>query len=307
MNYTKKWLSLVLALVLAIALAVPALAITFTWDMLKNGFDDDNDHHYNGNPVLAEEEAYTPETVSAAVQAFQRYWDDPRHSQAEKDDYNAFKEAIRGLEFKAHSFTDAPSSWYDKALNYVGATGKMNGVGGGRFDPQGTMTRAMAVTILWRMNGEPAAKAAAGFKDVPANAWYAKAVAWAVEQKITTGKSAAVFDPNAPVTREQMASFFSRLLFSYVDPNNPDYVRLKNLSPTNLRAILTTYFSDADQISEYALLHVAICREIKLVRGNADGSFAPLANITRAQGAQMLLNYYQLLIEMTLKKDSESE
>lgn len=296
MNYTKKWLSLVLALVLAIALAVPALALTFTWDMMKNGYDY-NGQHFNGNPVLAEEKAYTPETARAALKAFQAYQDKAAGSKEEKAAYETFKKAIKGLKFKTHTFKDAPSNWWNNALNYVCSTGKMNGVGGGRFDPNGTMTRAMAVTVLWRMNGEPAAKAAAGFKDVPANAWYAKAVAWAVEQKITTGKSASSFDPDSPVTREQMAAFFSRMILSLAgaDAN-------LNLNEAKMRAALADQYSDAAKISAYALDDVLICLELGIMKGNADGTFAPLANITRAQGAQMLLNYYDFLIDASFRE-----
>lgn len=287
MNYTKKWLSLVLALVLAIALAVPALAAEVTWnDMAKD------------NSVLAPEKAYTPESVKKALTAYSHYCDAPKGSQAEKDAYNKeFKPAIKGLVFKAHTFKDAPSNWWNNALNYVCSTGKMNGVGGGRFDPNGTMTRAMAVTVLWRMNGEPAAKAAAGFKDVPANAWYAQAVAWAVEQKITTGKSASSFDPDSPVTREQMAAFFSRMILSLAgaDAN-------LNLNEAKMRAALADQYSDAAKISAYALDDVLICLELGIMKGNADGTFAPLANITRAQGAQMLLNYYDFLIDASFRE-----
>ena len=162
MNRMKKLLSLALALVLALALTVPALAATATWEKMVEG-----------NSFLAPESAYTPESVQAALTAYQHYLDAPSGSQAEKDAYiNEFKPAILGLEFKPHTFNDAPSDWYDKALNFVFTTGKMNGVGQNLFAPQGTMTRAMAVTILWRMNGEPAPKTASGFSDVPAGEWY---------------------------------------------------------------------------------------------------------------------------------------
>ena len=109
MNHTKKWLSLVLALVLAIALAVPALAAEVTWnDMAKD------------NSVLAPEKAYTTESVKKALTAYSHYCDAPKGSQAEKDAYNKeFKPAIKGLVFKAHTFKDAPSNWWNNALNYV--------------------------------------------------------------------------------------------------------------------------------------------------------------------------------------------
>ena len=286
MNRMKKLLSLALALVLALALTVPALAATATWDKMVEG-----------NSVLAPESAYTPESVQAALTAYQHYLDAPSGSQAEKDAYiNEFKPAILGLEFKPHTFNDAPSDWYDKALNFVFTTGKMNGVGQNLFAPQGTMTRAMAVTILWRMNGEPAPKTASGFSDVPAGEWYADAVAWAVENNITNGKSESIFDPNAPVTREQMATFFSRMILALAGTTAPQ------ISEDALRSELGKHYSDAAGISPYALVHIAICLETGVMKGNADGTFAPQAPITRAQGAQMLLNYYNFLLSETFRK-----
>ena len=286
MNRMKKLLSLALALVLALALTVPALAAAATWEKMVEG-----------NSVLAPESAYTPESVQAALTAYQHYLDAPSGSQAEKDAYiNEFKPAILGLEFKPHTFNDAPSDWYDKALNFVFTTGKMNGVGQNLFAPQGTMTRAMAVTILWRMNGEPAPKTASGFSDVPAGEWYADAVAWAVENNITNGKSESIFDPNAPVTREQMATFFSRMILALAGTTAPQ------ISEDALRSELGKHYSDAAGISPYALVHIAICLETGVMKGNADGTFAPQAPITRAQGAQMLLNYYNFLLSETFRK-----
>ena len=275
-----------LALVLALALTVPALAAAATWEKMTQG-----------NSVLAPESAYTPESVQAALTAYQHYLDAPSGSQAEKDAYNnEFKPAILALQFKPHTFNDAPSDWYDKALNFVFSTGKMNGVGQNLFAPQGTMTRAMAVTILWRMNGEPAPKTASGFSDVPAGEWYADAVAWAMENKITNGKSATIFDPNAPVTREQMASFFSRMILAMAGQSG------LNLTEAQMRKALSNQYPDAAQISTYALEHVLICLETGVMKGNADKTFAPQAPITRAQGAQMLLNYYYFLLSETFRK-----
>lgn len=286
MRHMRKWLALALTLVLALALAVPALAVTATWERMADG-----------NSVLAPEAAYTPESVQAALAAYQKYLDAKSGSQAEKDAYNnEFKPAILALAFKAHAFTDAPrGQWFDKALDFVASTGKMNGVAPGVFDPQGTMTRAMAVTILWRMNGSPAPKSAANFTDVPAGEWYTDAVAWAVGNNITNGTSETTFSPNAPVTREQMATFFSRMILALAGQTAPQ------VPEAALRSELGKHYSDAASISSYALVHVAICLESGVMKGNADGTFAPAAPITRAQGAQMLMNYYYFLLEQTFR------
>ena len=287
MRQMKKWLSLALALVLALALALPAFAAEATWEKMVDG-----------NGVLEPQDAYTPASVQAALTAYQHYLDAPSGSQAEKDAYNnEFKPAILAMAFNAHTFTDAPrGQWFDQALDYVCSSGKMNGVAPGKFDPQGTMTRAMAVTILWRMNGEPAPKAAAAFSDVPAGQWFSDAIAWAVENGITNGTSKTTFAPNSPVTREQMATFFSRMILTLAGQSTD----LKYIESV-VRAQLARQYSDAAQISSYALGHILICLETGVMKGNADGTFAPAANITRAQGAQMLMNYYYFLLNQTFK------
>ena len=292
MQNMKKWLSIALVLVLTVALSAQAFALTFTWDMLKDGFDY-NGKHYNGNAVLFDEDAYTKEYVKKAVDAFQRYWD-ASSSEAPAIYNNEFKPAILSkMAFKPHTFTDAPSAWYDEALNFVCSTGQMNGVDEGKFDPQGELNRAMAVTILWRMNGSPAPKAAAGFADVAADAWYAESVAWAVEQKITDGTTDTTFSPTDSVTREQMASFFSRMVFALMGINPT----AKN--PAAIRADLAKYYNDVDLIHDYALAHVKVCYEYEIMQGSGDHIFDPLSSITRAQGAQMLMNYYYMLLKGT--------
>ena len=86
----------------------------------------------------------------------------------------------------------------------------MNGTGETAFEPAGTATRAMIVTMLWRMEGEPKAAGAAGFDDVEAGSWYEAAVGWASANKIVTGYDEKTFAPNDPVTREQLAAILFR-------------------------------------------------------------------------------------------------
>ncbi len=86
----------------------------------------------------------------------------------------------------------------------------MNGTGEKTFSPGLAGTRAMIVTMLYRMEGEPEVKANTSFRDVEAGSWYADAVSWAVENNITKGVSTTEFAPKADVTREQFATFLSR-------------------------------------------------------------------------------------------------
>lgn len=111
----------------------------------------------------------------------------------------------------AVSFSDvADNAWYAPAVEDVEARGLMEGVEDSRFQPEGTLTRAMVVTALWRMAGQPTAAAPVPFQDVPQDTWYAAAVAWAAENGAVKGFSPWVFGPDRPVTREQLAVIFYR-------------------------------------------------------------------------------------------------
>ena len=116
----------------------------------------------------------------------------------------------------------------------------MNGVGNGRFDPAGTTTRAMVVTMLWRLEGEPNATRSAGFLDIPADTWYTDSVAWAAENGIVTGYNASAFGPNDPVTREQLAVILYR------------YAQYKGQNTGKGVAALNG-FDDASQVSAWAV------------------------------------------------------
>ena len=101
------------------------------------------------------------------------------------------------------------SIWYEKAQNWAKEKGISDGT-----NPNGTINRAQMVTMLWRAMGQPAAGGSASFTDVPADSYYAQAVAWAVENGITAGVGGGRFDPNATCTRAQIATFLYRLYLS---------------------------------------------------------------------------------------------
>lgn len=108
-------------------------------------------------------------------------------------------------------FDDVPAdAWYALCVADVESRGLMNGTGEGKFGPDGTLTRAMLVTILWRLAGEPDPKAAPAFTDVETGQWYTDAVAWAAENQVVLGVGNNKFAPTDPVSREQMAVIFYR-------------------------------------------------------------------------------------------------
>ena len=111
--------------------------------------------------------------------------------------------AAAAIPASASPFSDVEDGrWSAASVRYALDNGYMKGVGDGKFDPDGTLTRAAAVTVLWRRQGEPEPDADSGFVDVPSDAWYADAVAWAKNAGVTCGVSDEYFDPSRPVTRE---------------------------------------------------------------------------------------------------------
>lgn len=173
-------------------------------------------------------------------------------------------------------FSDIPAkAWYAEAVDYAVEKKWMNGVGDGKFDPEGTMTRAMLVTVLWRDASSPAA-GVNRFTDVPNGSWYTPAVTWAADAKVVTGTSDSTFDPNGNITREQMAT----ILYRYAQKSGFDTSTRGNLSG----------FPDAATVSSYAKEAVAWAVGAGLINGS-DGKLLPKGNATRAQVSAILMRY----------------
>ncbi|MBQ2469399.1 MAG: S-layer homology domain-containing protein, partial [Clostridia bacterium] len=100
--------------------------------------------------------------------------------------------------------------WSAASIEYAVKNGYMNGVGGGKFDPEGSLTRAMVATVLWRREGSPAPTAPSGFSDVSAGEWYTDAVAWARNAGVVKGLTETTFGPDEFITREQLATMLFR-------------------------------------------------------------------------------------------------
>ncbi len=173
-------------------------------------------------------------------------------------------------------FSDvSEKAWYYEAVEYAVENGLMNGVGGGKFDPEGTMTRAMLVTVLWRYEGEPA-EGENSFTDVPNGTWYTEAVAWAAANGIVGGVGNNRFDPNGIITREQMAT----ILFRYAQKRGFDTSKRGDLS----------VFPDSGKVSSWAkdAMRWAVAEQI--INGS-DGYLLPQGNATRAQVAALLMRF----------------
>ena len=201
--------------------------------------------------------------------------------------------------FPANGFSDvARSAWYAEAVDFVNASGLMNGVGNNRFDPTGTVTRAMVITVLYRLAGQQDVNGQSNpFRDVPndPDCWYRDAAVWAVKNGVTDGDgSANVFSPNKAITREQMATMIVRFLLNQAEPDDASAQMIQRLDAKTSSALLQNEFRDSTSISSWATTSVLICKVSGIVDGYEDGTFRPQATLSRAECAQIFLNLYTI-------------
>ena len=166
------------------------------------------------------------------------------------------------------------ADWFYNDVKYVYEKGMMAGTAADVFAPNATTTRAMIVTILYRLEGSPAVTGTSAFVDVPAGQWYTDAVNWAAANQIVKGTSATTFAPNDSITREQMAA----ILYRYAQYKGYDVTKKADLSG----------YSDNGQVSAYAKDALAWANAAKLINGVTNTSLAPQGNATRAQVSAIL-------------------
>ena len=168
--------------------------------------------------------------------------------------------------------------WFYYDVRYVCENGLMNGTSRNRFSPYGTATRGMLVTILYRMENEPRCFGSAAFSDVKPGAYYEKAVVWASQNNIVSGYTDGTFRPDAPVTREQLASILYR------------YTRYRGQDVSAAGTTSLTGYGGAQTVSSYALPAMRWACGTGILQG-ANGKLNPSGLATRAQLAAMLHRY----------------
>ena len=183
-------------------------------------------------------------------------------------------------------FTDVVAgTWYYGAAAYAYNNGLFAGMTPTTFAPNATMTRAMLVSVLWRLAGAPAPKAPNTFVDVPDGAWYTDAVTWAAENGVVSGIGGSRFDPSGFVTREQTAE----ILYNYAHSKGYD---------VSARADLTA-FPDAASVSGWAEEALSWANAAGLINGTVrDGQtiLDPQGSASRAQVAMILMNYVEHVV-----------
>ena len=172
-----------------------------------------------------------------------------------------------------------PEGWYREAVEYVYHNGLMKGVSENLFAPGEKVTRGMAVTVVHRLAGSPAAEGA-GFPDVPEGAWYADAVRWAQANDIVTGYEDGTFRPDQNMTRQELVAVFYR------------YAKKMGRDVSAVRSI--TVFSDCAQVQSYAEDAMGWAVSNGLIQGFPDGSIRPLDDTNRAQLATIVKRFVEL-------------
>lgn len=186
-----------------------------------------------------------------------------------------------GADCPSRAFTDLNvNAWYHEGVDYVLNNGLMEGMGGGIFAPNSEITRGQLVTILYRLEGEPAASRMQVFTDVPAGRYYTDAVAWAAANGIVDGMEDGTFLPGKAITRQDLAT----ILYRYASYKGYD-VTVGDLS----------VYPDAGSVSGYAKNAMAWAVGSGVVEGS-DGKLLPKGSARRCEAATMLMRFCQKVV-----------
>ena len=181
-------------------------------------------------------------------------------------------------------FTDVEKNWAYPGIQYCVTHGIMGGMGDGTFAPTGTTTRAQIVQILYNLEGTPAVSGTTPFTDLTAN-WYKPAILWAYQNNVVAGTSPTTFDPDQPVTREQIAVILTQYMFHVLKMN-------RTWTPADLSA-----FPDGAQVSGWAKEAMQDAVALGLINGTkaSDGLvyLDPQGSAARQQVATILMNFCQ--------------
>ena len=184
---------------------------------------------------------------------------------------------------RLEDFTDLDAgAWYSEGVRYVLEKGIMDGVGKTIFAPNDETTRAMVVTVLWRMAGEPKSNAKMTFTDVPEGQWYTEAVRWASSKDIVTGFSDVCFAPNKPVSREQLVTILCR------------YAKAKGMDVSISGADPLQRFTDRNKVSSWAMDALRWAVDAGIIDGVGGGRISPATNALRAQVATIFMRFDKL-------------
>ncbi len=191
------------------------------------------------------------------------------------------KEEVTKNTFTETTFADVKKDdWHYESVRYVYENNLMQGTGNG-FEPESKMSRAMLVTVLYRMANPESAENTHSFADVPEGQWYSDAVAWAASNGIVSGISATEFAPDSDISREQMALIIYR------------FAKMQGYNVSDVADLSS--FSDTDDVSDWAMDAMSWANKAELVNGTSETTLSPKATATRAQVAAILMRFCKTL------------
>ena len=169
------------------------------------------------------------------------------------------------------------TDWFYDAVRYVNQKGLFSGTTATTFSPNLATTRAMLVTVLYRLDGQPAVMGSSKFSDVSAGQYYTNAVIWATENGIVSGYGNGIFDPDALLSREQMAT----ILYNYAKYKQYDVSKVRGLD----------VFTDKDTVAPYAVRAMQWAYANEIINGSSATTLSPKRTATRAQVAAILMRF----------------
>ena len=207
-----------------------------------------------------------------------------------------------GQDVKISFFKDVPeNAYYTEAVDFVRNEGLFSGTEDDKFSPNMKMTRAMLVTVIWRMAEKPESSAELPFRDVNPKAYYYPALQWCYENNIILGVSADRFAPDDPITREMFATIFYRTAkamgaFDREEgiPEDGEEQHLEKKNKFEFDESVLDGFTDAGKISSWAREGMIACVQLGLIKGTSETELSPRAVATRAQVATILYRTMQL-------------
>lgn len=173
-------------------------------------------------------------------------------------------------------FTDIPDAWYREAIHYAYVNDLMIGMSETTFEPQTALSRAMFITMIYRLEGEPEISGTIPYNDVPAEEWFTNAILWGTEQGIVEGYDNS-FAPNADITREEMVAMLYR------------YAKTKGID-VSVTSDLTT-FTDGMAVSNWCKDEMGWAVSAKLINGYENNTLQPQGKATRAEAATIIMRY----------------
>lgn len=245
--------------------------------------------------VILDESAYTAETYAAYAVACAKM--DAAATEAERvAAYPAVVKAAAALKLVGNTFADAQSGWYKPAVDFAQASGLMAGVGGDKFAPAVTTTRAMVAEVLYEAAGAPSVEGlTCPLTDVAPDQWYTDAVIWAYNAGVISGRGDGTFCPDDTITRQEMAVMFYGWLSggeSLIDGEQIKTALAK--------------FDDGADVAAWAQEAVAYCYLANIMVGN-DGRFDPAGSLDRAQLAQVFCSFYEVALNLVLNAISDTQ